>query len=97
MGKKESEKNSYDEFLLTDLHQKTDADLREILDQLYEEERKISYERRMLHGKIDILKAELVERLKKKRKNGESLISGKDIDHLAKILSEGGTEFPDVE
>ncbi len=92
-----SAKNVHNEVLLADLHEKSDAELREILDQLYKEEKKISYQRRILHGKIDILKAELVERLKQKRKSGESLISGKDIEHLTRILAEGAPEFPEVD
>ena len=90
----EKEEYNSEEILLVDLHEKTDAELRNVLDQLYEEERKISYRRRMLHGRIDILRAELVQRLKKKREKGQSLISAKDIDLLSEILSKGGIEFP---
>ena len=39
--------------------------------QLTEEETEISYQRRILHGKIDILRAELVNRLRKKHDGGE--------------------------
>ena len=35
----------------------------------------ISYRRRILHGKIDILRAELVNRLRKKDESGELVIS----------------------
>lgn len=94
--KKKLNKQELDDVLLTDLHEKSDADLRDILDQFYEEERKISYKRRILHGKIDILRAELVERLKNNRKAGQSLVSGKDIERLSKILSQGGIEFPEL-
>ncbi len=90
----EKEEHNLEEVLLVDLHEKTDSELRDILDQLYEEERRISYRRRMLHGRIDILKAELVQRLKKKREKGEALISAKDIDLLSEILSKGGIDFP---
>lgn len=96
MKEKKWNEGELDEILLTDLQQKSDSDLREILDQFYEEERMVSYRRRILHGKIDILKAELVERLTKKRESGKSLITGKDIENLTRILSQGGTEFPDV-
>lgn len=78
-----------DETLLANLSEKSDEELREILDELYREEERISYERRILHGKIDILKAELTARLKKQRKKGESIITGKDIDRLAEILAKG--------
>jgi hypothetical protein len=97
LTKNNPDNSIHDDVLLADLHEKSDAELRDVLDQLYKEEKKISYQRRILHGKIDILKAELVERLKQKRKSGESLISGKDIEHLTKILAQGAPEFPEVD
>ncbi len=77
------------EDILIDLGNKTDEELRKILDELYTEEEKLSYERRVLHGKIDILRAELTERLKRKREKGVSVISGKDIERLTQILASG--------
>ena len=53
---------------------------------LAKEEEKVSYRRRILHGKIDILRAELVNRLRKKREEGESVISGADVQALTDIL-----------
>ena len=47
----------------------------------------ISYKRRILHGKIDILRAELVNRLRKKDESGELVISGADVQQLTDILS----------
>jgi len=47
----------------------------------------VSYQRRILHGKIDILRAELVNRLRKKHEAGESAISGADVQQLTDILS----------
>jgi hypothetical protein len=41
----------------------------------------------MLHGKIDILRAELVNRLKTDREAGETLITGDDVDKLTDILA----------
>ncbi|MBV9001263.1 MAG: hypothetical protein JO304_19560, partial [Solirubrobacterales bacterium] len=49
-----------------DLGSLTDQELKEIINQLTDEEMEISYRRRILHGKIDILRAELVNRLRKK-------------------------------
>lgn len=94
MKKKRLDEDEPEEVLLTDLHNKSDAEIRDILDQLYEEEKMISYKRRILHGRIDILRTELVERLKRKREAGESLISGKDVDILSKILAKRSSEFP---
>ena len=48
-----------------DLGSLTDVELKDVIRQLTEEETEISYKRRILHGKIDILRAELVNRLRK--------------------------------
>jgi bifunctional ADP-heptose synthase (sugar kinase/adenylyltransferase) len=70
-----------------DLGSLDDEELRELIDKLTEEENEISYKRRVLHGKIDILRAELVNRLRQKRESGEELISGADVDQLTEILA----------
>ena len=44
------------------------------------------YRRRVLHGQIDILRAELVNRLKSKREGGQHLLSGADVQQLTDIL-----------
>jgi hypothetical protein len=64
----------------------SDKDLRYLIDELTEQERGISYRRRLLHGKIDILRAELVNRLKAKREAGDEMISGQDVEQLTDIL-----------
>jgi anti-sigma-K factor RsiG len=69
-----------------DLGSLSDSELKELIDRLTEEEEKVSYRRRILHGKIDILRAELVNRLRKKREEGESVISGADVQQLTDIL-----------
>ncbi len=70
-----------------DLGSLTDAELKGLIDDLTSEEEKVSYERRILHGKIDILRAELVNRLRKKREEGESVLSGADVQQLTDILA----------
>lgn len=77
------------EGVLIDLSEKSDKELRKILDELYREEEIVSRKRRLLHGKIDILKAEIVRRLGDKRKQGKEVISGKDIERLTEILAKG--------
>ena len=72
---------------LLDLEQKSNEELRELLDDLYAEEQRTSYRRRVLHGKIDILRAELVRRLKGEREAGSDVISGRDVDRLIDILA----------
>ncbi len=70
-----------------DLGSLSDAELKELIDNLTEEEEKVSYRRRILHGKIDILRAELVNRLRRKHEEGESVISGADVQQLTDILA----------
>jgi hypothetical protein len=70
-----------------DLGALTDAELKDLISQLTDEEQEVSYQRRILHGKIDILRAELVNRLRKKHEDGESAISGADVQQLTDILS----------
>ena len=53
-----------------DLGSLSDQELKDLIQQLTEEEVDISYKRRILHGKIDILRAELVNRLRKKHESG---------------------------
>ena len=76
-----------------DVGSMSDQELRELIDRLTEEEREISYRRRLLHGKIDILRAELVKRLRVKREAGDALISGSDVEALTEILL-GKVEAP---
>ena len=70
-----------------DLGSLSDQELKELIQQLTEEELEISYKRRILHGKIDILRAELVNRLRHKHESGDSLISGDDVAQLTDILA----------
>ncbi len=70
-----------------DLGSMSDSELKGLIQQLTEEEMKISYERRILHGKIDILRAELVSRLRNKHQSGEAAISGDDVTRLTEILA----------
>lgn len=70
-----------------DLGSLTDQELKDLIQQMTEEEIEVSYKRRILHGKIDILRAELVNRLRKKHDNGEDVISGADVEKLTDILS----------
>ena len=74
------------EAVLANLSEKSDEQLREILDQLYEEEQRISYRRRVLHGKIDIIRAELFQRLKATRGEG-GVLTAHDLERLTEILS----------
>lgn len=78
-----------------DLGSLNDEELKDLIQQLTEEEQGISYKRRILHGKIDILRAELVNRLRKKHESGEEIISGADVQKLTDILA--GKGVPEAE
>jgi hypothetical protein len=75
----------YDE-TIPDTSSMSDAELKETIDRLTDEERGVSYRRRVLHGQIDILRAELVTRLKAKREGGGTVLSGADVQQLTEIL-----------
>jgi hypothetical protein len=77
-----------------DLGSLTDIELKELIKQLTDEEVDISYKRRILHGKIDILRAELVNRLRKRHDGGEDVITGADVEHLTEILARRHTGAP---
>jgi hypothetical protein len=72
---------------LPDLATLSDADLKGLIDNLQHEEQEVSYRRRLLHGKIDILRAELVARLQRQVGAGESPLSEVDVDKLSAILA----------
>jgi hypothetical protein len=70
-----------------DLGSLTDPELKDLIKQLTEDEMEISYKRRILHGKIDILRAELVNRLRKENESGQLVITGADVQQLTDILA----------
>jgi len=70
---------------LPDLASLSDDELKKEIDQLKEQEREISYQRRILHGKIDILRAELVARLQKT--GGKGVLESVDVESLTAILA----------
>ena len=69
-----------------DIGSMSDEELKTLIAELAEEEREVSYRRRILHGRIDILRAELVNRLRTKREEGDALITGDDVQKLTDIL-----------
>ena len=73
---------------LPDLGTLSDDDLKQLIQDLTRQENEVSYQRRLLHGKIDILRAELVARLQ--RSGGRSVLEQVDIDRLTEILTGKG-------
>ncbi len=70
---------------LPDLANLSDKDLKALIDNYTQEEQEVSYRRRILHGKIDILRAELVARLQKT--GGQSVLDQVDVESLTEILA----------
>jgi len=62
-----------------------------MIDELERKESELSYERRILQGKIDILRAERVVR---KRGKSEGELAHVDVDRLSEILSRKTTPEP---
>jgi len=75
---------------IVDLVSRSDDELRTLVVELETEEREISRQRRLLHGKLDILRAELVLRLQRKHNEGEAVISVDDVARLSRILAGQG-------
>jgi hypothetical protein len=70
-----------------DLGSLPDEELKAMIDRLTVEETEVSYRRRILHGQIDILRAELVSRLRLRHEEGGTVIHGSDVDRLTEILA----------
>jgi hypothetical protein len=75
---------------IVDLVSRSDEELRDLIAKFEAEEKEISRKRRILHAKIDILRAELVMRLQQGREEGKSLISSNDLERLTQILAGRG-------
>ena len=75
-----------------DLASLSDDDLKKLIDDLTKEEQEVSYRRRILHGRIDLLRAELQARLREK---GSGVLDEVDVDRLAAILA--GKAAPSLE
>lgn len=70
---------------LPDLGSLEESALKALIEELEQQEREVSYQRRLLHGKIDILRAELVARLQSS--GGRSVLDQVDVDRLTEILT----------
>lgn len=78
---------------LPDLATISDDDLRALIAKLEEEENEVSFRRRLLQGRIDILRAELVARLQRQVAAGKASLA--DVETLTDILASKGA--PPVE
>lgn len=66
---------------LPDLATLSDEDLKSLIEELEQEENEVSFRRRLLQGRIDILRAERTARLKGKG------VTDVDVEKLTDILS----------
>ena len=82
--------------VLPDFASLSDDELRKLIDEHVREEEEISYRRRLLHGRIDILRAELVDRVKRRHAGDQSSLTEVDIQRLTEILAHRGPP-PDLD
>jgi hypothetical protein len=68
-----------------DLGSLSDDELKGFIERYQDEEREVSFRRRMLHGYIDMLRTELVARLRES--GGKSVLEDVDVDRLTDILA----------
>jgi hypothetical protein len=74
---------------LPDFASLADDDLKELIEELEREESDISYRRRLIQGRIDILRAERTARLRKSVESGDE--RHVNMDDLSDILSQKGS------
>jgi hypothetical protein len=79
-----------------DVGSMSNQELKDLIAELTDQEHEVSFRRRLLHGKIDILRAELVSRLRTGHEAGDALITGDDVEELSRILA-GRVQAPDQE
>ena len=79
---------------LINIQSYSDEELKELAVTLAAEEREVSMRRRLLHGEMDIVRAEMVRRLRDKNTEEGGLVVNGDIAVLTDIRS-GRGEFED--
>ena len=75
---------------LINIQSYSDEELKELAARLAVEEREVSMRRRLLHGEMDIVRAEMVRRLREKHKEEGGLVVDGDVAVLTEILSGRG-------
>jgi hypothetical protein len=68
----------------------SDAELKALADTLASEEAEVSKRRRLLQGELDIVRAELVRRLRDTNSSPAGLVVDGDVEALSKILAKKG-------
>jgi hypothetical protein len=67
-----------------------DEELKVLAKSLAEQEQELSKHRRVLQGELDIVRAEMVRRLRDRGGSGKGLVKDGDVAALAEILTGGG-------
>lgn len=80
---------------LPDLSTLSDDDLQERIRELEHEEDSISFRRRVLHGRIDILRAEYVSRLRTQVSEAGAVPASGEVDRLERPIYEGTGDVPE--
>jgi hypothetical protein len=73
-----------------DAAQLSDDELRQRIHQRSESEREVSFKRRILHGHIDLLRAEIIARLRERDGEASEHLAASDVEKLSEILSHRG-------
>ena len=74
---------------LVNIQAYSDAELKALADSLTEQETQVSKQRRLLQGELDIVRAELVRRLRDKNGSENGLVVDGDVAGLARFCQEG--------
>ena len=68
----------------------SDDDLRERIHARTQSEREVSFKRRILHGHIDLLRAEIIARLRDRDGEASEHLAASDVEQLSEILAHRG-------
>jgi hypothetical protein len=68
----------------------SDDELRERIHERTQSEREVSFRRRILHGQIDLLRAEIVARLRDRDGEESEHLAASDVEQLSEILAHRG-------
>ena len=71
---------------LDDANDLSDDDLRERIHKCTQSEREVSFKRRILHGQIDLLRAEIVARLRDRDGEASEHLTASDVEQLSEII-----------
>jgi F0F1-type ATP synthase epsilon subunit len=75
---------------LDDANELSNDDLRARIHTCTQSEREVSFKRRVLHGHIDLLRAEITARLRERDGQASEHLAASDVEQLSEILSHQG-------